>query len=280
MVQSKGFTNQWLSYFAVASRTLDKRCGSTHVLQEAMLTPEFVQTVTRTAAIFHSITEIKGMFYTLFQGHMLFDEQQREVLVQADADLTYRQNVPDPDTSIGPKNLVPDMQSRLLFNGSGETLWARHEIFARGNFLTVARPRDISRGLYRLMVAKPCGHPYDTPFEYVPIQHRNGIVTLCSGLYTEFVDFRISLQNFDIPIYYQQAHSNNLAQWLSCQLGRVKNKEVSFVLQQDACIACVFKRLAQSYEGHFHTKERREGGVVYGKGSFCAYKYCIIAGRI
>ncbi|KAL8868420.1 MAG: hypothetical protein Q9174_005006, partial [Haloplaca sp. 1 TL-2023] len=182
---------------------------------------ESIQTVARTAAISHSITGTKGMISTLFQGPMLFEDQQKEVLSQAFINPTYPPLELDPDNNTGPWTLVSDMQSRILFSGLGETLRVRHEIFANGSFLTCADPLWIAERVYALEIAKPCGHASDADFDPKPIPLPNGagLVTLCSGFHTLILDAaNLETNPGDTKrVYYQQVRDNDLAQWLSCQ---------------------------------------------------------------
>ncbi len=70
-----------------------------------------------------------------------------------------------PSLLLIPRNFVPSLQIRLLISADRDTLWARHEIFNNCDFVTVAKPVDISYRILRLLVSKPYRHRYSTSFQ-------------------------------------------------------------------------------------------------------------------
>lgn len=228
--------------------------------------------VLRTLLNCHSISKIQGKIFSLLPGHISFEGQQRELIRMA----FERDIVCKPITSlqrnVQPTDMASSLRSRLLFSGSGDTLWARHEILDGSELFTVAHPVEISVAIRKMLVAQSCAHPYDTVFNNQGLLRKGKVpVALLAGL-TLYKSERPREKGVDgtyngYRIFYQQVDKNDVAQWLACQWHRgFDDLSSAIILQDDTCLECIIERII--------------GNMKMFEGSdLQTSQICIIAGR-
>lgn len=142
------------------------------------------------------------------------------------------------------------------------------------NFFTVAHPVEISVAIRKMLVAQPCAHPYNTIFKYPDsLRKKRFPFALFPGLTLYKSDQTRHMQlTFDGTykyhsfLYYQQVEKNGFAQWLACQWHRGFDLNLILILQENACLQCMIRRIIGNREKFLDR--------TLGSGEFC-----IIAGR-
>ncbi|KAL8665415.1 MAG: hypothetical protein Q9202_002308 [Teloschistes flavicans] len=233
--------------------------------------------ILRTLAVSESIHKAQGKVYSLLAGHILFDGEQKEALLQEPgytlpsssrsirSGLTHKQQ-------IGPENFVPSLQSRQFFSGSGETLFVRHEILKDQVLFAFASPASIAMATLDSWVALPCQHSYYSVID------RN--IQIFSDSWPEHFRFSAGIlydcRSDDpvISILYQQVDNNELGQWLMYSAKNFvdSNVIVVHILQRETCINCILNRIIL-WERSIDDEKR-------SSGQKSKTVYWIIAGRI
>lgn len=230
--------------------------------------------VLRTLSNCHSITKVQGRVFSLLPGYISFEGQQREVIRMAFENDVRCKPITSLNQDVQPMDCAPALRSRFLFSGSGDTLWARHEILDGSELFTVAHPVDISAAIRKMLVAQPCAHPYNTIFKDPDsLRKEESPFALFPGL-TLYKSDRTphSQLTFDGThkylsfLYYQQVEKNDFAQWLACQWHRGYDHNPILILQDNACLQCIIRRIIGNRNKFL---DRTLG---FGE-------YCIIAGR-
>ena len=68
-----------------------------------------------------------------------------------------------------PMYIAPTLRSRFLYSGSGDILWARHEVLDGSELFSIAHPIEIVIAIRKMLVAQPYPHPYR--HRYCNIRH-------------------------------------------------------------------------------------------------------------
>ncbi len=250
-------------------------------LTQKMFTPDWLGlnldgvVVLRTLLNCHSIAKVQGRVFSLLPGHISFEGRQREVIRMAFENDVRCKPITSLHEDVQPMDIAPTLRSRFLLSGSEDTLWARHEILDGSELFTVAHPIEISVAIRKMLVAQPCAHPYNTIFKNPDSLRKEEFpFALFPGLTLYKSDRTCHMQlTFDGTLkyasflYYQQVEKNDLAQWLACQWHRGFDLNPILILQENACLQCIVRRIIGN-----RTKflDRTSG---FGE-------FCIIAGRI
>ncbi|KAL9584033.1 MAG: hypothetical protein Q9212_002355 [Teloschistes hypoglaucus] len=230
-----------------------------------------------TLAVSPAIHKTHGKIYSLLAGHITFDGQERKsVSVRMEPRRTFKMEPIKCGNShggqIGPENVIPNLHSRQLFSGLGETLYVRYEILKDVELFTIAHTASVPRIVLNSYIALPCQHSY-----YDVTDSNRQLRTDPRGFqYKISAGFRkCRIVEPDFSIFYQQVDNNELGQWLAYQ-DAIEAKPIC-ILQRETCLNCIVDRICQSPELNDQNREKH-GGLFTKKGY--GPRVLIIAGRL
>lgn len=165
------------------------------------------------------------------------------------------------------------LRSRYLLNGSGETLYVRHEILKDSELFATAATATRPVTILQSDAALPCPHLYYGSIDM------SGQRSTDSGRPFTMISTGFCMGRSDSrdrgPISYQQGDNNELGHWLAYQV--TTDDSAVFILQRETCLNCIMGRMIEWRGLSDYGKGNKQGFLTRG----CDVRgICIIAGRL